>query len=247
MYVQKYKLTLNKLYEPNFMKQFYCYDQLPLESGRQQSRSFIGRLLLLLVLSCFGFAASAQNKITVVGTVTDTLGVKITGANVAAENVKNIGTSTDNNGRFVLDVAPGTSLRISYVGFIDQHIIITADNRTLNIRLKEQKLLAEEVVVTAFGKKERKEALVGSVTSIKPGELKIPASNLTNALAGQAAGIIAYQRSGQPGQDNASFFIRGVTTFGYKRDPLILIDNVELSTNDLARLNVDDIARFSIL
>jgi hypothetical protein len=49
-------------------------------------------------------------------------------------------------------------------------------------------------------------------------------------LAGQAAGIIAYQRSGQPGQDNASFFVRGVTTFGYKQDPLILIDNVELTT-----------------
>ncbi|AYL93904.1 SusC/RagA family TonB-linked outer membrane protein [Mucilaginibacter celer] len=229
------------------MKQIYFYDQSTLKNYRQQSRNLVGRLLLLLVLSCFGFAARAQNKITVVGTVTDTLGVKITGANIAAENVKNVGTTTDNNGRFVLDVTPGTSLRISYVGFIDQHIIVTADNRTLNIRLKEQKLLAEEVVVTAFGKKERKEALVGSVTSIKPAELKIPASNLTNALAGQAAGIISYQRSGQPGQDNASFFIRGVTTFGYKRDPLILIDNVELSTNDLARLNVDDIASFSIL
>ncbi|WP_223818117.1 SusC/RagA family TonB-linked outer membrane protein [Mucilaginibacter rubeus] len=229
------------------MKPFYNYDQFPVKRGRQQSHLFIGRLLMLLILSCFAINVHAQNKITVVGQVTDTLGVKIPGANITAENIKNTGTTSDINGRFVLEVPAGTSLKISFVGFIDQHMVVTSDNQHITIRLKEQKLLAEEVVVTAFGKKERKEALVGSVTSIKPGELKIPASNLTNALAGQAAGIIAYQRSGQPGQDNASFFIRGVTTFGYKRDPLILIDNVELSTNDLARLNVDDIASFSIL
>jgi len=105
----------------------------------------------------------------------------------------------------------------------------------------------EEVVITAFSQRQRKEAVVGSVTSVEPGKLKIPASNLTNALAGQIAGVIGFQRSGQPGQDNAQFFIRGVTTFGYRQEPLILIDNVELSTNDLARLNVDDIASFVIL
>ncbi len=103
------------------------------------------------------------------------------------------------------------------------------------------------VVVTAFGRRERKEAVVGSVTSIQPGELKIPASNLTNALAGKIAGVIGFQRGGQPGMDNSSFFIRGVTTLGYSNSPLILVDNVELTANDLARLQVDDIASFSIL
>ena len=61
------------------------------------------------------------------------------------------------------------------------------------------------------------------------------------------SGLIAYQTSGEPGKDNAQFFIRGVTTFGYKKDPLILIDNVELTSDDLSRLNVDDIASFSIM
>jgi len=203
--------------------------------------------MILFVFSLFFGNAYSQTRVTVTGKVTDTLGVKIQGATILAENVKNISTSTDENGRFVLDVPIGTTLRISFVGFTEQRVVVTSDRKIFNIILKENKLIADEVVVTAFGKKERKEALVGSVVSIKPGELKIPASNLTNALAGQAAGIIAYQRSGQPGQDNASFFVRGVTTFGYKQDPLILIDNVELSTNDLARLNVDDIASFSIL
>lgn len=226
------------------MKPLYIFSKLLLKRAKHIPA---GRYLLLFVFTLLFGTARAQNRVTVTGKVTDTLGVKIQGATILAENVKNISTSTDENGRFVLEVPVGTSLRISFIGFTEQHVIVTADKKGFNIILKENKLIAEEVVVTAFGKKERKEALVGSVTSIKPGELKIPASNLTNALAGQAAGIIAYQRSGQPGQDNASFFIRGVTTFGYKQDPLILIDNVELSTNDLARLNVDDIASFSIL
>src|SRR5690606_15198745 len=72
-------------------------------------------------------------------------------------------------------------------------------------------------------------------------------SNLTTALAGRIAGVIAYQRSGEPGQDNASFFIRGATTFGYKVDPLILIDNIEVSATELARMQPDDIESFSIM
>ncbi len=89
--------------------------------------------------------------------------------------------------------------------------------------------------------------MVGAVTTINPKELKVPSSNLTTALAGRLAGVIAYQRSGEPRADNADFCIRGVTTFGYKKDPLILIDGIETTTTDLARLTVDDIASFSIL
>ncbi|RFZ94653.1 TonB-dependent receptor [Mucilaginibacter conchicola] len=203
-------------------------------------------LLLLLFLMCSSVAWS-QSKITITGSVTDTLGTRLPGASVVVINSKNIATSTDENGKFVLDVAPGAILRISFVGFVAQQINVTASTKVVNVKLQEQKLQTDEIVITAFGKKERKEALVGSVTSVKPAELKIPASNLTTALAGQAAGVIAYTPSGQPGQDNAKFFIRGVTTFGYKQDPLILIDNVEYGANDLARLNVDDIASFSIL
>ncbi|GAA4307243.1 TonB-dependent receptor [Mucilaginibacter gynuensis] len=201
-------------------------------------------ILLFLIISSNAFS---QTNITVIGTVTDTTKATLPGVSVSVEGNTKLGTMSDNNGKFILDVPSGSVIRISYVGYKAQRITVTADNKILKVTLKEDNILADEVVITAFGRKERKEAVVGSVTSIKPADLKIPASNLTNALAGQAAGIIAYQRSGQPGQDNASFFIRGVTTFGYKRDPLILIDNVELSTNDLARLNVDDIASFVIL
>ncbi|MCS3231210.1 TonB-dependent receptor plug domain-containing protein [Bacteroides thetaiotaomicron] len=93
----------------------------------------------------------------------------------------------------------------------------------------------------------KKKSVIGSIQTVKPAELKTPSSNLTTSLAGRMAGVIAYQRSGEPGKDNANFFIRGVTTFGYKKDPLILLDNVEVSSDDLARVQPDDIASFSVL
>ena len=111
----------------------------------------------------------------------------------------------------------------------------------MKIVMKELRDELEEVTVVAFAK-QKKESVIGSIQTVKPAELKTPSSNLTTSLAGRMAGVIAYQRSGEPGKDNANFFIRGVTTFGYKKDPLILLDNVEVSSDDLARVQPDDIA-----
>src|SRR5690606_15365970 len=72
-------------------------------------------------------------------------------------------------------------------------------------------------------------------------------SNLTTAFAGKIAGMVAFQRTGEPGADNASFFVRGITTFGTNRNPLILIDNIELSATDLALIQPDDIETFSVM
>jgi TonB-linked SusC/RagA family outer membrane protein len=191
-------------------------------------------------------AAQQTTKKTITGKVTDTLGLGLPSVTIAVVSKANVGTQTDANGKFVLDVAIGDVIRFSYVGYKEQRVTIGSSN-VINVKLQEDNLLSEEVVITALGQKQRKEALVGSVTTVKVANLKIPSSNLTNALSGQIAGVIGYQRSGQPGQDNSQFFIRGVTTFGYKQDPLILIDNVELTSSDLARLQVDDIESFSIL
>ncbi|MEO7212613.1 TonB-dependent receptor [Mucilaginibacter sp.] len=207
----------------------------------------LAAICCIIVLCGISSTASAQTKVTITGTVADTTGLKIIGANLTAENRKNTGTVTDVNGNFVINAEPGTVFRVTYVGYKETTFTVLAGKLVYPIIIREAKNEFSDVVVTAYGRKQRKEAVVGSVTTVTPGDLKIPASNLTNALAGQVAGVIAYQPSGQPGQDNASFFIRGVTTFGYKKDPLILIDNVELSTSDLARLQVDDIASFSIL
>ena len=85
---------------------------------------------------------------------------------------------------------------------------------TINVILKENLEALDKVQVVAFLNK--KSSVIGSVTTVKVSELKQPSTNLTNSFAGRIAGMISYQRSGEPGQDNAEFFIRGVTTFGYK-------------------------------
>ncbi|PWV56267.1 TonB-dependent receptor [Chitinophaga sp. S165] len=222
---------------------------MPKSLSVSRSRTFKSACLFFLLSTFLAYNAVAQQtqKLTVTGTITDTSGAKLEGVSIVAENKKNVATMSNSNGKFVLDVEPGTMLRFSFIGFEQQFISITANTKVINLVLKPSTFSAEEVVVVAYGRKQRKEAVVGSVTSIDPAALKIPASNLTNAMAGQIAGMVAFQRGGQPGLDNSNFFIRGVTTFGYSASPLILVDNVELTSNDLARLQVDDIASFSIL
>src|SRR3546814_14269037 len=116
-------------------------------------------------------------------------------------------------------------LVVSILGFETQEVPVKG-REVVNVVIVESSAQLEDVVVVAFGKQKRTD-MVGAVTSVNPSELKVPSSNLTTALAGRLAGMIAYQRSGEPGEDNADFFIRVVTTFGYKVDPLILIDNVD--------------------
>ena len=151
------------------------------------------------------------------------------------------------DGTFSIDVNKGEKLEISFVGMQPQ-TIIAESTKEIVITLKENADELDEVQVVAFAK-QKKSSVVSSISTIKPEELKVPSSNLTTALAGRMAGIISYQRSGEPGQDNAQFFVRGITSFGAesKKDPLILIDNVEMSSTDLARLQPDDIASFSIM
>src|SRR5690606_27496882 len=120
----------------------------------------------------------------------------------------------DTDGKFVLEgVDEQATLVFSYTGYQKMEVQVAGKSK-INVVLLEDTQNIDEVVVVAFGK-QKKQDLVGAVSTINPANLKIPASNLTAALAGQISGMIAYQRSGEPGADNADFFIRGVTTFGY--------------------------------
>ncbi|WP_287626142.1 SusC/RagA family TonB-linked outer membrane protein, partial [Parabacteroides sp.] len=191
----------------------------------------------------------SQKKHTLKGVVLDNnTNEPIIGAAVLVTGTGS-GTTTDIDGNYQLEVpANAKSIEISYIGY--EKKVMPFDGRNLNdfrvILLKEEGLSVDEVTIVAFSK-QKKESVISSIATVKPKELKVPSSNLTTALAGRVAGLISYQRSGEPGQDNANFFIRGVTTFGYKADPLILIDGVELSADDLARLQPDDIESFSIM
>ncbi|WP_211092929.1 TonB-dependent receptor [Chitinophaga polysaccharea] len=190
-------------------------------------------------------SATAPAAIEITGVVVGDDGLPLPGATVKLKGTAK-GVTTDAYGRFSIQVpAIGASLTVSFIGYESLDVTVHS-NSPLRIILKRLESKVDEVVVVAQGRQKKTE-VVGAVTSIKPSELKIPSSNLTNALAGKLAGIIAYQRSGEPGFDNADFFVRGVTTFGYRKSPLILIDNIEATSTDLARLQVDDIASFSIM
>ncbi|RYY54379.1 MAG: TonB-dependent receptor [Chitinophagaceae bacterium] len=211
-----------------------------------RSRPLVFSILSLLLLG-ISSTLSAQNAGVLSGLVLDSATqLPIVNASVVIKGTKQ-GTSTDRLGAFTLDVSGNQAqLEFSYVGYQPAERLVRK-GEYITVLLAPTIDTSGAVVITAYGRRERKEAVVGSVTSIQPGELKIPASNLTNALAGKVAGVISFQRGGQPGLDNSQFFIRGVTTLGYSNSPLILVDNIELPASDLARLQVDDIASFSIL
>ena len=192
-----------------------------------------------------GVPAVTQQKVTVKGVVTDINGEKLPGATVVVEGTPK-GAITDIDGTYTIDVNKNEKLTFSYLGMASQTIDV-GEKKVINVTLKEKEDMLEEVTIVAFGK-QKKESVISSIQTVHVKDLRVPSSNLTTALSGRIAGIISYQTSGEPGQDNAEFFIRGVTSFGAgKVDPLILIDNVEVSSNDLSRLHPDDIQSFSIL
>ncbi|MDA3822797.1 MAG: SusC/RagA family TonB-linked outer membrane protein, partial [Bacteroidales bacterium] len=201
-------------------------------------------LLMISGLINTGKLYAQEVKQNVSGLVIDINGGPLPGTTVTIEGAQG-GSITDSEGKYSIQAKTGNKLVFSFIGMEPQVILFTGQ-KIINVVLEAKLDELEEVTIVAFGK-QKKESVLASISTIRPAELKIPASNLTTALAGRMSGIISYQRSGEPGQDNAEFFIRGVTTFGYKMSPLILIDGIELSTTDLARLQPDDIASFSIM
>jgi len=188
------------------------------------------------------------------GVVSDDKGLTLPGVSVKVKGTMN-GTQSDVDGKYTLNLKEGGSTIIvfSFVGSKSQEFDLANYTPSaggvyrINVQMGADKNALEEVAVVAYGT-QKKTSLVSSITTVNPKQLKGPSSNLTTMLAGVVPGMISYQRSGEPGADNAQFFIRGVGTFGAgKVDPLILIDGIESSTTDLARLQPDDISGFSVL
>ena len=140
----------------------------------------------------------------------DEAGAPVTGATVQIQG-KAGGVITDIDGNFTIEVGESDVLQITFIG-LETQLVPVRGKASMKIVMKELRDELEEVTVVAFAK-QKKESVIGSIQTVKPAELKTPSSNLTTSLAGRMAGVIAYQRSGEPGKDNANFFIRGVTTF----------------------------------
>lgn len=188
----------------------------------------------------------SQKKRLLQGLVKDEQGNPIIGASI---QLKNTGTGgiTDLDGLFQIQVTDKNSvIVISYIGYVTQEISV-GDRSSITVQLKEDTKSLEEVVVTAFGATQKKETMVGSIQQVRPAELKVPSSSLSTSFAGRMAGVIAIQRSGQPGADGADFWIRGKSTFGDATGVLIVLDGVEISSSDLNALDPEVIESFSIL
>lgn len=208
----------------------------------------VGLCTLLSVESAFASPVSgtemAEQQKKVSGKVLDEQGEPLIGAQVVAL-VSTKGAITDATGSFEVAVADNDKLRVSYLGMEDQ-IVEVGGKSEIVIKMISSATALEDVQVVAFGT-QKKESVVAAIETVSAKELRVPSSNLTTALAGRASGLISYQRSGEPGADNAEFFVRGVTSFGYSQSPLILLDGFEIDSDDLAALDPDNIEQFAIL
>ncbi len=182
-----------------------------------------------------------QQKRSVKGKVTDTAGAPLPGVSIVAKGTSN-GTITDAEGKFSIDIDPKTTtLQISFVGMKSQDVLVLG-KKEINVTLEDDVKGMDEVVVIAYGN-QRRESVIGAISSVAIPDLSMPVGKISTSLAGQLAGIVAVQRSGEPGS-GADFWIRGVSTFGANNRPLVLVDGIERS---LDLVNVEDIETFSIL
>lgn len=186
------------------------------------------------------------------GSVVDEVGVELPGVSVTILGAKQ-GVSTNINGHFSIRARRGDVLKFSFVGYKAETAEIKNPNREIKINLVPDTKMLKEVQVVAFGS-QKKESVVSSITSIKPGELRTSSSDLTTSFAGKIPGMIAWQTGGLPGalteeEMNTKFYVRGITSFqsGANTDPLILIDGVESSKLELPRLVVEDIESFNVM
>ena len=189
---------------------------------------------------------SGQKRL-IQGFVKDEKGEVIIGATIKVKNTE-IGTATNMDGLYNLTVPSESSvLVVSYIGYVTQEVTV-GKRQNIIIVLKEDAKSLEEVVITAYGTGQKKASMVGSVQTVRPADLKVPAANLSTSFAGRLSGVIAVQRSGEPGADGANFWIRGVSTLGSaSTSPLIIIDGIEASATDLNALDPEVIDGFSIL
>ena len=168
-------------------------------------------------------------------------GDAIIGASVIFKNTS-IGTSSDIDGNFTLKYPGGTqTVVVSYLGYKTKEITVKSPQE-LTFNLEEDFQELDEAVVVGYGS-QRKVSVIGAITTIDVNELKVPTGQISNSLAGRLAGVVAVQRSGEPGQ-SSNFWVRGISTFGENKNPLILVDGIERS---LDLLDPEDIESFSIL
>ena len=205
------------------------------------------RYLFIIVAGLLAIASSAmaQEEMIIEGTVTDNTGEPLIGVSVTVKGVVGLGTITNVDGNYTVKVQQYQTLVYSYIGFEKQEYLVKDNKRHDVTLIEEESNKMNEVVVTGMGTM-RKLTVTGAVSTVDVGDMKhYSSSNLTNALAGNAPGVLAMQTSGQPGKNRSEFWIRGISTFGASSKAYILVDGFERENID--DLNIEDIESFSVL
>lgn len=201
-------------------------------------------LITFILLLSYTIGVWAQETIVVTGVVTDANKEPLIGVNITVSDAPGLGAITDINGRYKIKMEPYHRLLFSYIGF-DKVAILVKEQRVVNVAMKESSAKEiDEVVITGTGA-QKKLTVTGAITTVNVNDLKSnPSGNISNALAGNVAGVLAMQTSGQPGQNSSEFWIRGISTFGASNAALVLVDGFE---RNLDEINIEDIETFSVL
>ncbi|WP_370479261.1 SusC/RagA family TonB-linked outer membrane protein [Tamlana flava] len=201
------------------------------------------KLFFLLMFFGIGvYSVNAQKQIS--GKVVDEGGVPIIGASVIVKGTST-GTATDFDGLYKVDASPSSALVFSSIGFITKEVTV-GNQETIDVTLIEDISKLDEVVIIGYGQQKRTN-ISGAVSVIESEEMeRNPTANLSNALVGQTAGVIAVQRSGAPGDDESQIFIRGVSTDS-DSSPIYVIDGIPRSSRAFAQLNANEIESLSVL
>lgn len=221
---------------------------------RGERRLFALLLAITLSVPSFAFAADEASesnaysaaparaeRLIAKGKVIDPNGQPVAGVAVIIDETKT-GTVTDGNGYYVIDVPNvGVHLTFTCLGYKPQTAVVPK-SLSLDIYMEEDTLEMDAAVVVGMGH-QRKASVIGAISSVSRDALKIPQRNLTNALAGKIAGAVVVQRTGEPGLDNAEFWIRGISSLNSSA-PLVLVDGVERSMSDLS---IEEIETISVL
>lgn len=183
---------------------------------------------------------ATQQKKSITGKITGSAAEPIPGVTITVKG-STIGTISDSNGSYSLtDVAEGKILIFSFVGMKTQEIVV-GKQANINVTMQEESIGVDEVVVVGYGTI-KKANLTGSVDGVSGTKLvERPATNSANLLQGRLSGVDVTQPSSEPGQDSPTIRIRGVGSYGASNDPLILIDGVAGSLNNLSPSDIENV------
>lgn len=203
------------------------------------------KLFLLLISICFfGFAFGQSFQVK--GIVSSSDGDLLPGVNIRLKGTS-VGTITDVDGKYQINAKVGDILEFTYVGFKKQDLKVRSTG-DMNVSLVPDETDLGEVVVVGYGKAKRI-TLTGAVSAVTARDIRnVPTSSVQNALTGKLPGFFSQQRGGQPGKDASDFFIRGVSSLNDSgNQPLIIVDDVQYTYDQLQQINVNEIESISIL